>query len=1267
MGNDRSPTVSLNTRSSTGGPKLRKRTKTGCLTCRKRRIKCDERRPVCLNCVKSKRGCEGYNQRIIFKAPLGDWPYHPGVFSALQYHSSMLPGARNPLPQDGAWVDIIQPLQAPHCQLPVPSVTPRDYLQPLPNVVPSSLEVVHENNENSGRPYSFRRYDTDFSTTSSSTAIQLVDSPHIYSFDCGDVVEYLDDDYYDIESDEDSAICLKENSFAKYSNHANIFVSRGTLDYYRPQYTANPIKDPYMAHAFAYYVNVTGPSLSPFGLDHDGRCWTVSLPTLGLNNLGLLHSILALSTLQVAHVYGTSATPSMKHYAYSLKRLHRAIGHPKTRLQPSTLAAALLLASYELMVGDYVKWSAHLKGISTLLMEMEHILLLEMDSKLHKLYTDLFWSYAKQDTYHSILSGVDLSMRQSTWMKWGPREAIISPENPRGAFDRLLCILGRIAEYAADDRRRKSAFIKVNGGRWVPRATAKDVQHHRAVEDWSQIHSQLVGFINLLGPSFQPLGHASKSGPLSTFGPSLTYGTHASANLWVQIHMAHLVLQRSHPDLPNRTDAIMLSTSETRNHASLIGKIVAGLIPQEDTRPVSPVLQGILVEITMPLFIAAMQYQDHAARAWALEAFGTIGNCTGWKFAKEASSAVQHLWERASDMGRGPPWTKDECLRSELRNNTSSNSNLADLGEYWMVGEDYEALELLVSDGVSTVSERTTSPHLENKASPRTRNDNETDTEFEDEAYEGLVEFATPTLGQENAGAQRYEEQCRDSGICIEREPVEEHVIKIEGSWNADFITSTASTATNSVAGDAVEDAVERTEEAPSPQSDIASIEHSTSASDISVSTEESNEPSSLTTERRRVVDRVMSYFYTIFRVMPAANQRGHSETRTGSSQAAHGASIAQTNSTGELGSPSSRRLGKHPRQQGDDDHTDEEDNGTPKRPRKGKVRAEPDKTKRKFACPYFKRDPESFLARRSCVGPGWDEVRRVKEHLYRNHTLPIFCRRCYTIFKAETLLDDHQRAIEPCTMRPKEIIEGFDKLQHEKLRSRKKTRPEPNEEDKWRDVYRILFPSDDEASMPSPYLDVDWEKMYQKEKPSNELARYEQFLRRELPPAVRRELESAVEREFSPLEERLKSQLIEIVRDLQLQLFQSYTQTRRVATGTEMAPQSNSKTRLGTAAAEDTVSLVAHEAPLVVDSDPELVTLENQLAAYEPAPPLQDSPAHDFEAVLFQFDNLAEFEDSAYESMFVGSVFSKSEWDDGLGYCYDAENDHGEGPSVFE
>jgi hypothetical protein len=85
---------------STANSKMRRRTKTGCLTCRKRRIKCGEERPTCTNCVKSSRQCEGYNQRVIFKPPIGDWPNRPGMVSTSQYHTWMLPNASHSSSKD---------------------------------------------------------------------------------------------------------------------------------------------------------------------------------------------------------------------------------------------------------------------------------------------------------------------------------------------------------------------------------------------------------------------------------------------------------------------------------------------------------------------------------------------------------------------------------------------------------------------------------------------------------------------------------------------------------------------------------------------------------------------------------------------------------------------------------------------------------------------------------------------------------------------------------------------------------------------------------------------------------------------------------------------------------------------------------------------------------------------------------------------------------------------------------------------------------------
>ncbi|EWC46647.1 hypothetical protein DRE_04134 [Drechslerella stenobrocha 248] len=49
-------------------PTLKSRSKTGCLTCRKRKKKCDEGKPECNNCGKNGILCEGYNPKIPWKS-----------------------------------------------------------------------------------------------------------------------------------------------------------------------------------------------------------------------------------------------------------------------------------------------------------------------------------------------------------------------------------------------------------------------------------------------------------------------------------------------------------------------------------------------------------------------------------------------------------------------------------------------------------------------------------------------------------------------------------------------------------------------------------------------------------------------------------------------------------------------------------------------------------------------------------------------------------------------------------------------------------------------------------------------------------------------------------------------------------------------------------------------------------------------------------------------------------------------------------------------
>ncbi|KAF1952234.1 hypothetical protein CC80DRAFT_423089, partial [Byssothecium circinans] len=197
-----------------------------------------------------------------------------------------------------------------------------------------------------------------------------------------------------------------------------------------------------------------------------------------------------------------------------------------------------------------------------------------------------------------------------------------------------------------------------------------------------------------------------------------------------------------------------------------------------------------------------------------------------------------------------------------------------------------------------------------------------------------------------------------------------------------------------------------------------------------------------------------------------------------------------------------------------------------------------------RFACPYYKRNPGRHQTFTSCRDPGFIAVARLKEHLYRRHLLPIQCHRCCSTFTNEPALREHQRDPRGCEVKEHLPLEGFDKDQERKLKSKKRSLVYMSEEDKWKVVYRILFPDDNESDMPSPYIEYHPCNNGQSREPTN-VARFQEFSRLELPRLVRRTLEVAVEKEAQPLEDKLKERLVDIVRECQSQLVSMFQTTQ--------------------------------------------------------------------------------------------------------------------------
>jgi len=221
-------------------------------------------------------------------------------------------------------------------------------------------------------------------------------------------IEVHDEDYYDVDTEDEmfdmdtefEAQDIHGSKARTYGQSRNgldaakldaryfdTFVFNGAMDSYRPEHVANPLKNPATARVFAHFMSETATilttsarqiwRLNPSSSDSKAmpmvrKCiWTHTLPMAALHHQGLLQSMLAISSLQIAKIQGASETPSLKHYAYALKRIHACVGNPKKRLSVPVFAASLLLGYYECMAANHANWQSHLNGARQLVVEMD--------------------------------------------------------------------------------------------------------------------------------------------------------------------------------------------------------------------------------------------------------------------------------------------------------------------------------------------------------------------------------------------------------------------------------------------------------------------------------------------------------------------------------------------------------------------------------------------------------------------------------------------------------------------------------------------------------------------------------------------------------------------------------------------------------------------------------------------------------------------------------------------------------------------------------
>ncbi|KAF0321598.1 hypothetical protein GQ607_011111 [Colletotrichum asianum] len=123
----------------------------------------------------------------------------------------------------------------------------------------------------------------------------------------------------------------------------------------------------------------------------------------------------------------------------------------------------------------------------------------------------------------------------------------------------------------------------------------------------------------------------------------------------------------------------------------------------------------------------------------------------------------------------------------------------------------------------------------------------------------------------------------------------------------------------------------------------------------------------------------------------------------------------------------------------------------------------------RMLVCPYTRYDPEKYEKLKSCRGKAFETVHRLKEHLYRIHMRKPYCCRCGERFAADQELNLHLSLPSDACGRVENVeTEGFGPEQTLQLKSRKRKLNVKTQEEKWRNVFQILFP--DAAEVPNPF-----------------------------------------------------------------------------------------------------------------------------------------------------------------------------------------------------
>ncbi|KAH8895307.1 hypothetical protein GQ53DRAFT_838975 [Thozetella sp. PMI_491] len=414
----------------------RLRVTTGCRTCRKRHVKCDEGKPTCANCGKKHRQCH-YDEPVPRREKSAHTPVSPGA-GASPSHS---PAARTP---KRPTVDTIDPLLLEETTtLEAGLHTPATESCP-----PASVAGAHP-------PLS--------AGTPLSPGLMTIDSILLSGAERWA-------DHQDQHGQHIPALgMLHVEGVTPHGTQLDTLPPLSPVLRVRERLTLTEAE----AFIFRNYVENLSHWIDSFS--HD-RPFFRTVPVLALQCPPLLHACLAFSAKQMS-LAGMSdfsvahEGAEVRYYQLALNAISALLLQPQYAHSDEVLAACVILSTYEMLDVIGESMGSHLKGVAAIL-QSRHI-----HGDMEGVRGACYWTWYRHAIWIALKSGRRMSIDETYWK---PKEVESFDNLPvEDIANRVLFILGQCVSYFNDPDQ-----CLQDDADWARARNAKAVVLEKALEDW---------------------------------------------------------------------------------------------------------------------------------------------------------------------------------------------------------------------------------------------------------------------------------------------------------------------------------------------------------------------------------------------------------------------------------------------------------------------------------------------------------------------------------------------------------------------------------------------------------------------------------------------------------------------------------------------------------------------------------------------------------------------------------------------------------------